>query len=162
MVRVALLEQERLLIEKIRFLGDASNRYRLKVESELAVVRRRLERLASQIGRNDPRTPDRTRPELPKDSPAKGTPVPTVCRVPEREIKKKPQAPPRPLLGRFYDRLVSMCVVETTAVSYSGMRSWKTEPCRVLLRLLAKPVVPATPMDLDSSPASAPPRFPVS
>ena len=136
-VRAALLEQERLLFEKIRFMGEASNRQRLKVELELGDVRRKLQRLAPQTGRNAARTPDRTRSEIRNDSPAKGAPVPTVCRVPEREPKKRQQGAPRSLLGRLYDRLVAMCVVETIAASYSGIRSWKTEPCRVLLRLLS-------------------------
>jgi hypothetical protein len=39
------------------------------------------------------------------------------------------------------DRLVSMCVVETTAATQSGMSSWKTGPCRLVLRLLTKPIV---------------------
>jgi hypothetical protein len=38
----------------------------------------------------------------------------------------------------FQDRLIAMCVVETTAAAQSGMSSWKTKPCRVLLRLLTK------------------------
>ena len=49
--------------------------------------------------------------------------------------KKGAAAPSR--LNRFHGRLVAMCIVETTAASYSGMRSWKTEPCRLLLRLIA-------------------------
>jgi hypothetical protein len=36
------------------------------------------------------------------------------------------------------DRLVAMCVVETRAATLSGMNSWRTKPCRLLLRLLAK------------------------
>jgi hypothetical protein len=144
MVRMALLERERLLIEKIRFMGEAWYRHRLKVELELGDVRRKLERLASRTERNGARSPDRTRFELRKDSRAKGAPTPPVTRVPEPETKKRQQAPPRSPLGRFHDRLVAMCVVETTAASYSGMRSWKTEPCRVLLRFLAKPVVSTT------------------
>jgi hypothetical protein len=36
-----------------------------------------------------------------------------------------------------------MCVVETTAATQSGMSSWRTEPYRVLLRLLTKPSVGA-------------------
>jgi hypothetical protein len=160
--RAALVERERLLIEKMRFMSEASYRHRLKIELELGDVRRRLERLASQTERNGARSPDRTHSEFRKDSRAKGAPMPTVCRVPPQpDNRKKQEASPRSPLGRLYDRLVAMCVVETTAASYSGMRSWKTEPCRVLLRLLAKPVVPATSMDLDSSLASAPPRFPL-
>jgi hypothetical protein len=38
----------------------------------------------------------------------------------------------------FQDRLIAMCVVETTAATQSGMSSWKTEPCRLILRLLTK------------------------
>ncbi len=41
-------------------------------------------------------------------------------------------------LNRFHHRLVTMCVVETTAASQSGMSSWKTEPCRLLLRILSR------------------------
>jgi hypothetical protein len=131
-----LFERERLLTEKLRFMSD---RHRLKVELELVDTRRKLERLASQTGPNGARSPDRTRSELRKDSCAKGAPMPTVCRVPQPETKKKQQASPRSPLSRFYDRLIAMCIVETTAASYSGMRSWKTEPCRLLLRLIAKP-----------------------
>jgi len=136
-VRAALLEQERLLFEKIRFIGEASNRERLKVELELGDVRRKLKRLPPQTGRNAARSPDRTRSETRNDSRAKGAPIPTVCRVPEPVTKKRQQGAPRSLLGRFHDRLVAMCVVETIAASYSGMPSWKTEPCRVLLGLLS-------------------------
>src|SRR5262245_60341611 len=140
-VRAALLERERLLIE---ILSEASYRHRLKIELELGDIRRKLARLTSRTERNGARSPDRTRSEFHNDSRAKGAPVPPVTRVPEPDLKKKQQAPPRPPLGRIYDRLVAMCVVETTAASYSGMSSWKTEPCRVLLRFLAKPVVPTT------------------
>jgi hypothetical protein len=52
---------------------------------------------------------------------------------------KKEGAAAESRLNRFHDRLVAMCVVETTAAAQSGMTSWKTEPCRLLLRLLAKP-----------------------
>jgi hypothetical protein len=38
----------------------------------------------------------------------------------------------------FQDRLIAMCVVETTAAAQSGMSSWKTKPCRLILRLLTK------------------------
>jgi hypothetical protein len=139
-VRAALFERERLLTEKLRFMSDSSYRHRLKIELELGDIRRKLERLASQTGRIDARSPDRTRSDFRKDSCAKGAPMPSVFRVPPRpETKMKQHAPPRSRLVRFYDRLVAMCVVETTAASYSGMRSWKTEPCRLLLRLIAKP-----------------------
>ena len=159
-VRAALLERERLLSEKIRFLSETPSRNRLKVELELVDVRRKLERLASQAERNGARSPERMRSELRKDSLAKGAPMPPVCRVPpQSDFRKKQEASPRSPLGRFYDRLVAICVVETTAVSYSGLRSWKTEPCRLLLRLLAKPVVTPTEMDYQSPFASAPPRF---
>jgi hypothetical protein len=140
-VRAALVERERLLIESLRLIGEAPYRHRLKIESELGDIRRRLQRLASQAQRNGARLPDR-RPEVRKDPGGKGAPVPPVSRVPEPETKKRQQTPPRPPLCRLYDRLVAMCVVETTAASYSGMRSWKTEPCRLLLRLIAKPAVP--------------------
>jgi hypothetical protein len=53
--------------------------------------------------------------------------------------KKKKDAMPRSRMNRLHGRLVSMCVVETTAASYSGKRSWKTEPCRILLRMLTRP-----------------------
>ena len=55
--------------------------------------------------------------------------------------KKEAAAPSR--LNRFHDRLVAMCVVETTAAAQSGIHSWKTEPCRLLLRMLSKPALPA-------------------
>jgi hypothetical protein len=55
--------------------------------------------------------------------------------------KKAPAVQSR--LNRFHDRLVAMCMVETTAAAQSGMTSWKTEPCRLLLRLLARPAVQA-------------------
>ena len=151
-VRAALFERERLLTEKLRFMGEPSYRHRLKIELELVDTRRKLERLASQTGRIDARSPDRTRSEFRKDSCAKGAPMPSVIRVPaEPDTKMKQHASPRSRLGRFYDRLVAMCVVETTAASYSGMRSWKTEPCRLLLRLLAKPAVPSTEISFDAS-----------
>jgi hypothetical protein len=51
--------------------------------------------------------------------------------------KKEAMAPSR--MDRLHGRLVSMCVVETTAARYSGKRSWKTQPCRILLRMLTKP-----------------------
>jgi hypothetical protein len=54
-------------------------------------------------------------------------------------MEKRQKAEPRSRLHRLHDRLVTMCVVETTAARQSGMRSWKTEPCRVLLRILTKP-----------------------
>jgi hypothetical protein len=47
------------------------------------------------------------------------------------EQKAKPRS-----RWRLRDRLVAMCVVETTAAMQSGMSSWKTKPCRLLLRLL--------------------------
>ena len=49
------------------------------------------------------------------------------------EQKAKP-----PSRWRLRDRLVAMCVVETTAATQSGVSSWKTKPCRLLLRLLTK------------------------
>ena len=150
-VRAALFERERLLTEKLRFMSEASYRHRLKIELELGDTRRKLERLASQTGRIGARSPDRTRSEFRKDSCAKGAPMPSVIRVPQPDTKMKQHASPRSRLGRFYDRLVAMCVVETTAASYSGMRSWKTEPCRLLLRLIAKPAVPSTEISFDAS-----------
>jgi hypothetical protein len=144
-VRAALFERERLLIEKLRFMSEAAYRHRLKIELELGDIRRRLERLASQTGCKSAGFPDRTRSEFRKDSRARGAPMPAVSRVSQADTKKKKrQAPPRSRLGRFYDRLVAMCVVEATAASYSGLRSWKTEPCRILLRSLAKPALPTT------------------
>jgi hypothetical protein len=143
-VRAALVERERLLIEKMRFMSEASSRHRLKIELELGDVRRRLERLASQTAPNGAPSPDRTRSEFRKGSLAKGAPMPTVCRVPPQpDNKKKKEASRRSSLGRFYDRLVAMCVVETTAAAQSGIHSWKTEPCRLLLRLLATPALQA-------------------
>jgi hypothetical protein len=53
--------------------------------------------------------------------------------------RKKQKAEPRSRLQCLHDRLVTMSVVETTAASQSGMGSWKTEPCRVLLRILSNP-----------------------
>jgi hypothetical protein len=55
--------------------------------------------------------------------------------------KKGAAAPSR--LNRFHDRLVAMCIVETTAAAQSGIHSWKTEPCRLLLRVLSKPALQA-------------------
>jgi hypothetical protein len=141
-VRAALFERERLLIERLQFISEASYRHRLKIESELGDIRRKLERLASQTGRNGAPSRDRTRSEFRKDALAKGAPVPPVSRVSEPDTKKKQQASPRSRLGRFYDRLIAMCVVEATAARQSGMRSWKTEPCRILLRILTKPSEP--------------------
>jgi hypothetical protein len=143
-VRAALLERERLLIERLRFISEASYRHRLKLELELGDIRGRLERLAFRTQRNGARSPDRTRPEFRKDPSGKGAPMPNVTRVSQPDAKKKQPAPPQSRLDRFYDRLVAMCVVETTAASYSGIRSWKTEPCKLLLRLFAKPAVRST------------------
>jgi hypothetical protein len=142
-VRAALFERERSLFEKLRFMSEASYRDRVNVESELSDIRRKLERLAVQTRRNGARSPDRNRPEYRKDSIAKGAALPNVTRVPPPDTKKKKEAPRRSRLGRLYDRLVSTCVVETTAATQSGMSSWKTEPCRVLLHLLAKPTLSA-------------------
>lgn len=50
-VGAALLARERLLIEKIRFMGEAWHRHRLTIELELGDVRRRLEHLASPTRR---------------------------------------------------------------------------------------------------------------
>jgi hypothetical protein len=57
--------------------------------------------------------------------------------------RKKKEAAAQSRLNRFNDRLVAMCIVETTAAAQSGKHSWKTEPCRLLLRLLAKPALQA-------------------
>ena len=51
-------------------------------------------------------------------------------------VTKMMEQAPQSRLNRFHNRLLTMCVVETTAASQSGMNSWKTEPCRVLLRIL--------------------------
>ena len=51
-------------------------------------------------------------------------------------LEQKERRPSR--LRMLRDRLVAMCVVETKAAMQSGMNSWKTKPCRLLLRLLAK------------------------
>jgi hypothetical protein len=40
--------------------------------------------------------------------------------------------------SRLFQGLIAMCVVETTAAAQSGMSSWKTKPCRLILRLLTK------------------------
>jgi hypothetical protein len=142
-LRAALLTRERLLVEEIRSIGEAWNRHRVEIESELGDVRRRLGRLASPTMRKGARAPHRARSEFRKDAPAKGAPTPPVSRVPQPEIRKKQETSPRSLRGRLYDRMLAVCVVETTAAAQSGMSSWKTAPCRVLLRLLAKPVVSA-------------------
>ena len=52
---------------------------------------------------------------------------------------KKQKAAPRSRLRRQHDRLVAMCIVEATAATQSGTSSWKTEPYRLLLRLLTTP-----------------------
>ena len=57
--------------------------------------------------------------------------------------RKKKEAVVPSRLNRFHDRLVAMCVVETTAAAQSGIHSWKTEPCQLLLRMLSKPVLQA-------------------
>src|SRR5262245_21989347 len=126
-VRAALFERERLLFEKLRFMSEASPRDRIKLELELSDLRRKLNRLAFQTDRNGARGPDRTRPEYRKDPIAKGAALPRITRVPQPDTKKKEQARHRSPLGRLYDRVVAICVVETTAVRYSGVRSWKTE-----------------------------------
>jgi len=55
------LARERLLIEKIRFMGEAWHRHRLTIELELGDVRRKPERLASQTRRNGEPSPWRGR-----------------------------------------------------------------------------------------------------
>jgi len=55
----------------------------------------------------------------------------------DSNFEQKERRPSR--LRMLRDRLVAMCVVETKAAMQSGMNSWKTKPCRLLLRLLAKP-----------------------
>src|SRR5262249_7343695 len=119
----ALLERERFLIEKTRFMKEASNRHRLNAELELGDIRRRLERLAFQGQPSGARPPDRARPEVRKDPIPRGAPLPRVTQVPAPEAKKKHQAPSRSQLVRLYDRLVAMCVVETTAATQNGIRS---------------------------------------
>jgi hypothetical protein len=57
--------------------------------------------------------------------------------------RKKTKAVAQSRLSRFHDHLVAMCVVETTAAAQSGIHSWKTEPCRLLLRVLSKPALQA-------------------
>jgi hypothetical protein len=141
-VRAALLERERLLVEKLRIMREASYRHRLKIESELGDLRRKLNRLTSQTQRNGPRSPDRANLKLRNEVVGKGAAWPSVTVVSQPDITKTHQAGPRSGLGRLYDRLVAKCVVEKTAVRYSGMSSWKTAPCRLLLRLLAKSTVP--------------------
>jgi hypothetical protein len=96
-VRAALFERERLLIESLRFISEASHRRRLKIESELGDIRRKLQHLASQAQRNGARLPDRTPVEFRKDSSGKGAPIPNVTRVSPPDTKKKPQAPPSPI-----------------------------------------------------------------
>jgi hypothetical protein len=51
----------------------------------------------------------------------------------EKSTRQKAKAPSRSRL--FQDRIIAMCVVETTAAAHSGIASWKTKPCRLLLRL---------------------------
>ena len=55
--------------------------------------------------------------------------------------RKNKEAAAQSRLNRLHDRLVAMCVVETTAAAQSGIHSWKTEPCRLLLRVLSKPAL---------------------
>ncbi len=97
--RAALLARERLLIEKIRFMGETWHRHRLTIELELGDVRRKLERLASPTRLNGARSPDRTRSEFRKDAPPKGAPTPPVSRVPQPETRKKQQPSPRSPTG---------------------------------------------------------------
>jgi hypothetical protein len=51
-------------------------------------------------------------------------------------------------LRLLQDQLIAMCVVETTAATQSGISSWKTKPCRLLLRLLVGVPRPAAKMTL--------------
>ena len=48
------------------------------------------------------------------------------------------EAMPSSRMSRLHGRLVSLCVIETKAAEQSGIRSWKTEPCRLLLRMLTR------------------------
>jgi len=50
--------------------------------------------------------------------------------------KKKEQKTKARSRWRLRDRLVAMCVVEITAATQSGITSWRTKPCSLLLRLL--------------------------
>jgi hypothetical protein len=95
-VRAALFERERLLIESLRFFSEASYRRRLKIESELGDIRRKLQRLASQAQRNGARLPDRTHSEFRKDSSSKGAPMPNVTRVSPPGTKKRNRRRPEP------------------------------------------------------------------
>jgi hypothetical protein len=61
------------------------------------------------------------------------------CRMRQSALTKH-HKPPQSRLERIRDRLMSACVVEITAASQSGVSSWRTEPYRVLLRVLAKSV----------------------
>jgi hypothetical protein len=51
--------------------------------------------------------------------------------------KKQKEQKPKPPSGMR--RIIAMCIVETTAATQSGRNSWKTELCRLLLRLFTKP-----------------------
>jgi hypothetical protein len=53
----------------------------------------------------------------------------------EKNKEQKTKAPSR---WRLRERLLAMCVVEITAATQSGMNTWKTKPCRLLIRLLSK------------------------
>ena len=54
------------------------------------------------------------------------------------KLDTKKKATPQSRINRLHGRLVSMCVVETTAAAHSGKSSWKTEPCRLLLKVLTR------------------------
>ena len=49
---------------------------------------------------------------------------------------RKAKTPSR--LRVFEARLIALCVIEITAARQSGVSSWKTKPCRLLLRVLTK------------------------
>jgi len=55
----------------------------------------------------------------------------------EKNKDRKAKAPSR--FRVFEARLIALCVIEIIAATQSGKTSWKTKPCRLLLRLLAKP-----------------------
>jgi hypothetical protein len=73
-----------------------------------------------------------------EDSPDRVCAKPVTEHATIQNSGRKAKPPSR--LRWLRDRLIAMCVVETTAATQSGMSSWKTKPCRLLLRLLTKRV----------------------
>jgi hypothetical protein len=84
-----------------------------------------LRRFAEEEGLTPPAKSDRSGAEL----------VRNTIQTSEKNKEQKTKARSR---WHLRDRLVAMCVVEITAATQSGITSWKTKPCRLLLRLLTK------------------------